>query len=59
MTYYVARLVRTLALPVTNQALADLALQADRDRRQAERAGDHEHAAELAAEIEALAELLS
>jgi hypothetical protein len=55
----IARIIHTLALPVTNQALADLALQADQDRRQAERCGDHYRAEELDAEIQALAELLS
>jgi hypothetical protein len=54
----IARLVAGLSLPVTNQALADLALQADQERRAAERRGDHELAAELEAEVEALAELL-
>jgi len=53
-----ARIIHTLHLPVTNQALADLALQADQERRQAERCGDHGRAAELSDEVEALVELM-
>jgi hypothetical protein len=55
---HIARIVHTLALPITNQALADLALQADQERRQAERCGDHGRASELSDEIEALVELM-
>ena len=58
MPEHVARLVRSLALPMTSQSLADLALQADRDRRAALKRGDTKRALELEAEISALAELM-
>lgn len=59
MTEQVARLVAALALPVTNQSLADLALQADQERRAALRRGDEKRAAELDKEVADLAALLS
>lgn len=53
-----ARIARTLALPLTSQAIADLALKADQDRRAALKRGDVTEAAELDAEVEALTRLL-
>lgn len=54
----IATLIRTLALPVTNQSLADLALQADQERRAAAKRGDRKRAAEHDKESRALASLL-
>lgn len=53
-----ARIARTLTLPLTSQAIADLALKADQDRRAALKRGDVTEAAELDAEVEALTRLL-
>lgn len=44
---------------LTNQTIADFMLQADRDRRAALRNGDAERAAELDAEMTALASALA
>lgn len=55
----VARIVGVLALPVTNQALADLALQADQERRAALQLGDKKRAEELLAERDALLDLIN
>lgn len=58
MSEAIARIVRQLALPVTNQHLADLALKADQDRRLALRLGNLARAAELDDESVALLELM-
>lgn len=54
-----ARLIRELKLPVTSQSLADLALQADQERRAALKRGDLARAAELDKEVVALSALLN
>lgn len=58
VTEQLARLVKTLALPVTNQSLADLALNKLQESRDAARHGDVKLAAELEREAMALADLL-
>lgn len=58
MAEQLARVIRQCALPMTSQALADLALKADQDRRAALRAGKHDEARVLSDEVAALADLL-
>lgn len=48
---HIARIIKALALPVTSQAIADLALQADQDRRAALRRGDMAQAEECDHEV--------
>jgi len=57
MPEQLARIISTLVLPMTPQALADLVLQADQERRRALRAGDIARAKELEAERDSLAEI--
>jgi hypothetical protein len=57
MPEQLARIIATLALPMTSQALADLALQADQERRRALKAGNTARAAELETERDSLTDI--
>lgn len=55
----IARIAALGPVRLTNQALADLALQADRERREAAKRGDRQRAQELLEEVEALCALMT